>query len=169
VHQAWAPPIAVYEKLAATYELDVLTGGATATYDTLAALPHVSDVQAGTYVLMDSTYRFLAPEFEPAMAVIATVQTVRPGERVVVNAGAKRISTDWGSPELAGYASAFVYSAEEHTVFRLTGGDTPSVGDRVAIIPGHACTTMSLYRRAFGCRSGELERVLEIDARDPLA
>jgi D-serine deaminase-like pyridoxal phosphate-dependent protein len=169
VGQAWAPPIAVYEKLAATYPLDVLTGGATATYDTLATLPHVTDVQAGTYVLMDTTYRSLAPEFEPALAVIATVQTVRPGERVVVNAGAKRISADWGSPELVGYASDFVYTAEEHTVFRLTGGDAPPVGDRVAIIPGHACTTMSMYRRAFACRSGELERVLEIDARDPLA
>jgi len=169
VGQAWAAPIAVYEKLAASFQLDVLTGGATATYDTLAALPHVSDIQAGTYVLMDTTYRSLAPEFEPALAVIATVQTVRPGERAVLNAGAKRISTDWGSPELVGYASEFVYTAEEHTVFRLTGADAPSAGDRVAIIPGHACTTMSMYRRAFACRSGELERVFELDARDPLA
>lgn len=118
---------------------------------------------------MDSTYRSLAPEFAPALAVIATVQTVRPGERVVLNAGAKRISADWGSPELVGYASEFVYTAEEHTVFRLMGGNAPSVGDRVSIIPGHACTTMSMYRRAFACRGGELEKVFDIDARDPLA
>jgi D-serine deaminase-like pyridoxal phosphate-dependent protein len=169
VTDAWSPALALYQHLQAHYDLDVLTGGATSTYDIVAAFPNFSDIQAGTYVLMDTTYHHLTPEFEPAVAVIASVQTVRPGERVVVNAGAKRLSTDWGAPSLVGYASDFVYTAEEHTVFQLTGGDAPSVGDRVAIIPGHACTTMSMYRMAAGCRNGALEKVLEIDARDPLA
>jgi len=45
----------------------------------------------------------------------------------------------------------------------------PAVGDRVAIVPGHTCSTVALYRTLVGCRDGRRERVLAIDGRDPLA
>jgi D-serine deaminase-like pyridoxal phosphate-dependent protein len=45
----------------------------------------------------------------------------------------------------------------------------PAAGERLALVPGHTCTTMSLHRAVYGCRDGRLERVIKIDGRDRLA
>lgn len=145
----------------------MFTGSSTATYDATGMLPEMTDVQAGTYVLMDEVYRGLTPEFEPALAVVATVLTSRRDGTIVLDVGAKRLGTDWGDPALAGLEAEYRYTAEEHTVFGLLGGRRPRVGERVAMVPGHACTTMSLYQAVHACRAGVVERRLAIDARDP--
>jgi len=166
VREAFALPLAVLAALRDRgFECPIFTGGATATYD---AMPELSDVQAGTYVLMDATYDKLAPEFRHALAVVTTVTTTRPSGRFVVDAGAKRIARDLGAPSL-GPGFEFVSTSEEHAVFQALDGSAPRVGDRVSVVPGHSCSTMALHNRAFGHRGGVFERALEIDARDPLA
>ena len=160
----------VFDQLrSAGFAVSIFTGGATATYDSSGIDPHMTDVQAGTYPLMDNTYAGLTPEFEPAAAVITTVLTVRSLGRLVLNVGSKRISTDVGIPRLVGYPAIFGYVAEEHTVFTLTSRSCPAVGELVAVVPGHICTTMAMHRRVPGYRDGVLETIFEIDARDPLA
>jgi D-serine deaminase-like pyridoxal phosphate-dependent protein len=54
-------------------------------------------------------------------------------------------------------------------MFRLRSGERPSVGERVALLPAHACSTMAMYRLAFGCRDGRLVDELVMDGRDPLS
>jgi D-serine deaminase-like pyridoxal phosphate-dependent protein len=150
------------------FEAPILTGGSTSTYDSTGALAEMTDLQAGTYVVMDNTYRRLTPEFDCAVVVVGSVLTSRPDGTLVVDIGAKRLGTDWGAPRLAGIDCEYRYSAEEHSVFRAVSGPARAVGERIALIPGHVCTTLTRYRRVFGCRAGELDRVLEVDARDPL-
>ena len=160
----------VFDRLrSAGFDISVFTGGATATYDSSGVGSHMTDVQAGTYVLMDNSYAQLTPEFEPAAAIVATVLTVRPAGRLVVNVGSKRISTDAGVPRLLGYPADFRYVAEEHTVFSLTGQAHPAVGELVALLPGHICTTMSMYSRVPACLDGAVQNVFEVDGRDPFA
>jgi D-serine deaminase-like pyridoxal phosphate-dependent protein len=118
---------------------------------------------------MDAAYAQLVPEFEPALAVIATVATSRPGRPLVVDAGSKRIGSEAGRPVLAGFPAAHQVTSEEHNRFVVEGPRMPGVGDRVAIVPGHTCSTVSLYRTLIGCRGGRSERLLQIDGRDPLA
>jgi D-serine deaminase-like pyridoxal phosphate-dependent protein len=86
----------------------------------------------------------------------------------VVDAGVKRLGTDWGDPAIADVEAEFVYTAEEHAVFRLLGGPVPAVGSRVALVPGHVCTTLTRYRSVLACRDGAVERTLAVDGRDPL-
>jgi D-serine deaminase-like pyridoxal phosphate-dependent protein len=148
------------------FEIEMFTGGAASTYDVVGDLPYMTDVQAGTYVLMDATYVELAPEFEPALAIVATVATARRGRPLVVDVGAKRMSTDWGEPALAGYAAAWYATSEEHCRFVVAGPSLPAVGERVAVIPGHACPTVALYGSIVGWRRGRVERVFTIDGRD---
>ena len=82
------------------YEVEMFSGGSASTYDVSGNLPFMTDVQAGTYVLMDATYVQLVPEFEPALAAVSTVATARPGRPVVVDAGAKHMATDLGAAGL---------------------------------------------------------------------
>jgi len=167
VLEAFAPMPELLRELADRgFEVDMFTGGSAATYDTAGNLPFMTDVQAGTYLLMDATYVELAPEFEPALAVVATVATARPDRPLVVDVGAKRMSTDWGEPALAGYAATYYATSEEHCRFVVSGPSLPAVGERVAVIPGHACPTVALYSTIVGVRDGRVDRLLTIDGRD---
>lgn len=148
------------------FEIDMFTGGAASTYDSAGNLPFMTDLQAGTYPLMDATYVEFVPEFEPALAVITTVATARPGRPLVLDAGAKRMATDWGEPALAGYDATWYATSEEHCRFVVDGPSLPAVGERVAIAPAHACPTMSFHSTVVGWRSGRVERLLTIDGRD---
>jgi D-serine deaminase-like pyridoxal phosphate-dependent protein len=161
-------PLELLRELRRTgFEAPIFTGGSTSTHDSTGALPELTHLQAGTYALMDPVYRRLTPEFDPALAIVASVLT-RKGERLVLDFGAKRSGGDWGRPELVGAEADHLYTAEEHTVFRLNGSSGIQVGERVAVLPPHSCTTMNLYSRAFGCRRGRLDEILEIDGRDPM-
>jgi D-serine deaminase-like pyridoxal phosphate-dependent protein len=146
-----------------------LTGSSSATYDASGFLPEMREVQAGTYILMDATYRELAPEFIPALAVVCSVTSSRANGEIVVNVGTKRLAFDWGVPAWPGCAAEYVANSEEHMQFRHVSGPRPAVGERVALMPAHACSTMSMYRLAFACRNGQLVDELVMDGRDPLA
>jgi D-serine deaminase-like pyridoxal phosphate-dependent protein len=146
-----------------------LTGSSSATYDASGFLPEMREVQAGTYVLMDATYRELTPEFVPALAVVCSVTSSRANGEIVVDVGTKRLAFDWGVPAWPGGAAEYVGNSEEHMQFRHVSGPRPAVGERVALMPAHACSTMSMYRLAFGCRNGQLVDELVMDGRDPLA
>jgi D-serine deaminase-like pyridoxal phosphate-dependent protein len=167
VTEAFAPMPAVLRELGDHgYEVEMFSGGSASTYDVSGNLPFMTDVQAGTYVLMDATYVQLVPEFEPALAVVSTVATARPGRPVVLDAGAKHMATDLGQPALAGYDALWYANSEEHCRFVVSGPSLPAVGERVAVIPGHACSTIAMYGTIVGCRSGRVERMLAIDGRD---
>ncbi|MGH3003801.1 MAG: alanine racemase [Gaiellaceae bacterium] len=152
----------------AGFDAPVLTGSSTSTYDVTGVLTAMTDVQAGTYVLMDATYRELTPEFAPAAVAVASVLTSRRDGPLVLDIGVKRLGSDWGKPSLIGRSASHAYTAEEHCVFTQTGPG-PAVGQRVAILPPHICTTMNLYRSVAAFSGGRFDRMLELDGRDPKA
>jgi D-serine deaminase-like pyridoxal phosphate-dependent protein len=152
----------------AGFDAPVLTGSSTSTYDATGVLAAMTDVQAGTYVLMDATYRELTPEVTPAAVAVASVLTSRRDGPLVLDIGVKRLGSDWGKPSLIGYSASHGYTAEEHCVFTQTGPG-PAVGQRVALLPPHICTTMNLYRSVAAFSGGRFDRMLELDGRDPKA
>lgn len=151
------------------HEVPVFTGGSSATYDSSGAMDAMTELQAGSYALMDADYRTLVPEFEPALGIVATVTTSASDGAVVVDVGSKRLAVDCGTPELLGYPTEHRYTAEEHTVYRLLDGPAPRVGERVVVLPAHGCSTMSMYRDVLVAEDGAVVDTYAIDARDPLA
>jgi D-serine deaminase-like pyridoxal phosphate-dependent protein len=104
----------------------------------------------------------------PTFVVAGSVLTSRQDGSLVLDIGVKRIGIDWGDPVLVGVDAAFRYIAEEHTVFQVLSGKRPGVGERVAMVPGHACTTLTRYRRIVGSRNGNVEAIFDVDGRDTL-
>ena len=160
---AFAPALELRDALAARGLSSTITGGSTATWD---AVPEVTEVQAGTYVFMDASYRARAARFLPALAMIATVITARPDGTVVCNVGSKSLATDQGTPQWVLGPAEHTYTAEEHLVLRVLGGPLPRVGDRVPVLPGHACTTIAMSSRIVGCRDGRVEQTLWVDGNE---
>jgi D-serine deaminase-like pyridoxal phosphate-dependent protein len=119
----------------------------------------LTEIQAGSYVYSDTTYRQFEPAYRQALFVLATVLS-RPVEgRLVLDAGRKSIGTEFGSPELAAYPQFNEYHfSEEHLQWQVDGTIPLQVGDKVKIIPSHCCTTSNLHRRCYAVQD---ERVVE--------
>lgn len=146
----------------------VVSGGGTGTYDVTGSYPGVTEVQAGSYVFMDTHYGPLRPEFRPSLTLLATVVSRVRAEVLIVDAGRKQLSTDMGLPAVEGVAGAeLVGLSEEHG--RITLADPGAVdlrpGDRVTIRPSHCCTTVNLHDELHAVRGGAVVEVWPIAGR----
>lgn len=125
------------------FALPILSAGGTATWRWTASHPRISEIQAGTYVLMDTEYASMSPSFEHALTVEASVIS-RAGGRVVLDAGSKSIG-DGMQAVIVDRALPVLRVDEEHGIF--DGSDAPDLaaGDRVAVVPGYAPGTVNLF------------------------
>jgi D-serine deaminase-like pyridoxal phosphate-dependent protein len=125
------------------YPCPIVSAGGTATWDLTAADPNVTEIQAGSYAVMDNFHKAMAGDFEHAVTVLATVIS-RPQDRVILDAGNKSL----GAPALTtivGHDNAGFRFDEEHGVF-VAGPDEPlRVGDVVELLPGYAPGTVNWY------------------------
>lgn len=130
---------------AAGFPCAIVAGGGTGTYHLTGAHPTMTELHAGSYVVMDTNHSELIPgSFEVAMHVHATVIN-RRGENAVLDCGRKAVSSDMAPPAVAGGQMATRFVAEEHLGVRLPAGSPMRRGDRVLVVAGYAPTTVNLY------------------------
>ena len=162
---------AASEKLIATRRLiesaglpvAVVTGGGTGTWEFVAEYPGITEIQPGSFLLMDAAYHAIRPEFACSLSIMATVVSRRPGW-YVLDAGSKAISKDFGMPLIKGQPGHRVDKlSEEHTRV-LTDDAGVKVGDRFEVIPAHCCATMNLHRTCVAVRQGRVEATWAIEA-----
>jgi D-serine deaminase-like pyridoxal phosphate-dependent protein len=128
------------------YPSAVVSAGGTGTYFITGANPRITEVQAGSYVLMDCFHGNLVPGgFEIAMTVLATVIS-RQGNTLVLDAGRKAVGIDFVTPPLLAYPDGEVrYYAEEHCLVDFSGPPPLDLGDRAELIAGYGPTTVNLH------------------------
>ena len=159
------------EKLVATRRLieqaglpvAVVTGGGTGTWEYVSTFAGVTEVQPGSFLLMDAAYHSFRPEFACALSILCTVISRREG-RYILDAGSKAISKDFGSPQDKGRPQDTVNKlSEEHATV-----DSPDasvkIGDRVEVLPAHCCATMNLHRNCIAVRAGRVEATWPVEA-----
>src|SRR5262249_23572843 len=136
--------------------VEVVTGAGTGTWEWAAQHPAMTELQPGSFLLMDVAYHAVRPEFGYSLSILATVVSRRPGG-YGRDAGSKAIWQDLGKPEIKGGPNEKVIRlAEEHTKVE-DGGAGPKVGDRREVLPAHCCATMNLHRQAVAVRGGKIE------------
>jgi len=143
--------------------VEVVTGGGTGTWEYVSAYPGMTEIQPGSFVLMDCAYNKVRPEFGCSLSILATVISRREGQ-YVLDAGSKAISRDFGTPVIKDHVDETVVKlSEEHTTVACKGAG-PHVGDLREVIPAHCCATMNLHRACVGIRDGAIEAVWPIEA-----
>lgn len=148
---------------AAGIPVPVVTGGGTGTWDYTGLFEGVTEIQPGSFILMDCAYNKVRPEFGCAQSVLTTVISRRPGW-YVLDAGSKAISKDFGTPLVKNRPGDRVTKlSEEHTRVDTEDGGV-RVGDRLEVIPAHCCATMNLHRRCIAVRQGRVEAVWPVEA-----
>jgi len=143
---------------------DVVSGGGTGTY---AVNRWVTELQAGSFTLMDTDYGRLGLPFRQALSLWCTVVSVHAGPSgwAVADGGLKALGMDHGNPSVVGHV--LVYCSDEHSTFAATdGGMLPSVGDRVRLLPAHVDPTVAYHERMYVVDGEEVLDSWAIDLRN---
>jgi len=128
---------------AAGFPMPIVSAGGTATWDWTATTPGVTEIQAGSYAVMDNFHGAMVGDFERAVFVLSTVIS-RPPERVIFDAGNKSL----GAPMLTtirGHDLKGFRFDEEHGLFEATPDHPLHVGDVCELVPGYAPSTVNWY------------------------
>lgn len=171
----------------------VITGGGTGTFTLEGASGVYTEVQPGSYCVMDGEYGKTEPcddnrHYENAMYVLATVvsdSTSHP-DWVVVDAGDKAVHggavgiTVMGpgfNPATGpgGGCSGLTYrrGGDEHGIIEGPREvlDAMPIGSLVYLIPGHCDPTINMYSEFTACRVQDqglvVERLIPIEGRGP--
>ncbi len=139
------------------YPCPIRSAGGTATWRLSAEREGVTEIQAGTYVVMDNFHGKMVPDFEHALTVATTVISRPPG-RLIVDAGSKSVGTG-GGPSLMGVELEPLRFDEEHGVFIADRETGLPVGSWLQMVPGYAPSTVNMYDCYYVV---ENERVIDV-------
>jgi D-serine deaminase-like pyridoxal phosphate-dependent protein len=130
-----------------------LTGGSTGTWDIDIEIPELTELQAGSYPLMDVAYRKIGGvPFGVAMTVLATVISASHTDRVTVDAGFKAFATDrpFGPVALGVEGAQWQWAGDEHGF--LLAPVLPKIGEQVSFAVPHCDPTVNLHEKMYACR-----------------
>jgi D-serine deaminase-like pyridoxal phosphate-dependent protein len=139
----------------------IISAGGTGTFN-MHAHTGVTDVQAGSYSLMDTQYAALGLPFTQAMFVLGTVIS-RTKDWAVIDAGLKSLGMDHGNPHIEGATIWFV--SDEHITFSMKSSELPRVGDKVRVTPAHIDPTMAMHEVAWAVNRDTIVDRWGIDLR----
>jgi len=117
---------------------DVISAGGTGTYDLNT---WATEIQAGSYALMDTAYAKLGLPFAQALTVLSTVISVSR-DWVVADCGLKALGMDHGNPSVEG--ADVWFCSDEHLTF--VPGAPLRVGDRIRVLPAHVDPTVAYHQ-----------------------
>lgn len=149
--------------------VEIASGSGTFTYSYAAQVDGITEIQAGTYLLMDTAFRdHGVREFELTLSVLATVTSIpqypQAGGLFIMDAGRKSISPMLGNPEVKYPQDVYVYSlSDEHGRLKVKeGGEMPELGEKIEIWVRDANATISQFDRFYVIRDEVVEDIWEI-------
>jgi D-serine deaminase-like pyridoxal phosphate-dependent protein len=152
----------------------IVSAGGTGTYDISGRVAGVTEIQAGSYVLMDADYGDVGVAFEQAFFVLGTIVSRPAADRCVADAGHKSTTKDHGVPRVHGLDGATVTSLnDEHATIAIPRDCAIRIGDRVRLVPSHTDPTVNLHDVLYVFEAERVVDVWPVTARgyknDPLA
>jgi len=151
---------------AAGLPCDIVSAGGTGTFDISGRVAGVTEIQAGSYVLMDTDYGEVGVPFEQAFFVLGTIVSRPAADRCVADGGHKSTTKDHSLPRVHGVEGAAVSSLnDEHATIAIPPDSPIRIGDRVRLIPSHTDPTMNLHDVIYAVEGERVVDVWRIAAR----
>jgi D-threonine aldolase len=127
-----------------------------------------TEIQAGSYAVMDSDYARRDDGFHQALFVEATVLAVNQKGWAVADAGLKAFGMDHGLPSLPG--AQVLFCSDEHVTFRPGADWKLQPGDRIRLTPAHCDPTIAYHEAMWLSPAVALdaEAALELGASSPI-
>jgi len=152
----------------------IVSGGGTGTHQLDIEQGPYTEIQPGSYLLMDKQYGAIemasgGATFRTALAVAARVVGANQPDRVIIDAGLKAMATEAGPALVAAGASAdatYQFMGDEHAGLNFpTGASKPALGDLVTLVAPHCDPTVNLHDRIHVVQNGRLVDIWLIEAR----
>jgi D-serine deaminase-like pyridoxal phosphate-dependent protein len=125
---------------------DIVSAGGTGTYDITGRVDGITEVQAGSYVLMDTDYQTVGVPFSSAFVVLGTIVSRPARDRCVADCGHKAATKDHGYPAVRGIPGATVVALnDEHATIALPPESDVAIGELVELVPSHTDPTVNLH------------------------
>jgi D-serine deaminase-like pyridoxal phosphate-dependent protein len=145
--------------------VDIVTLGGTGTYKAYVESPGITEVQVGSYVLMDTFYKPFAPDFQLGLTVLTRVVSSVSPDHLVLDAGLKAISSERGMPTVKGISGLRVAALHaEHAVLAV---EDPNLrvrtNDLLELWVHYSDATVHLHRALYGVRRGAVEEIFSIE------
>lgn len=142
---------------------NTVTGGGSPSFAKAASTPILTEYRAGTYVYNDrSLVQAGACGWDDcALSVLATVVSRPVAERAVMDAGSKSLTSDLlgmdGYGVVRGRPDVVIAGlSEEHGHLQVPADDRLQVGEKIQVIPNHACPVSNLVDSVYLHRSGKI-------------
>lgn len=142
-----------------------ISGAGTGTYFITGNNTIWTEIQAGSYIFMDTVYKKSAGmNFGNSLSLLATVIHKRNGV-AIADVGLKSCSSEQGLPEIKSYPNIAIRGlSEEHTIIEDKNNEL-SYLQKIELIPSHCCTTANLHDSYYCIRNGLLEAIWPIQGR----
>lgn len=150
-------------------KVEVVSAGGTGTYNITGKYEGVTEVQAGSYVFMDTTYRKVVKEFDNSLTVLTTVISKPTKQRLIVDAGLKAMPKEEHRnilPEAKIDGLELYALAEEHGYLRVgEKAKDVKIGDKIEFIVAHCCTTVNLHDNYYIVKDDKVVDTWKIEGR----
>jgi D-serine deaminase-like pyridoxal phosphate-dependent protein len=153
----------------AGFSCQVISGGGSGTWDIGLEMGVWTDIQAGSYVLMDAEYGGLGLPFEAALYCAATCISRRSAESGVLNSGLKALTVEGGMPRPVRPGLRVLGLSDEHARLAVQPGVELSIGETVLMVPGHIDPAINLHPGLVVWDGSDQLSVWPVDGRRTLA
>lgn len=145
--------------------VEIVSTGGTGTYCVDGAYPGITEVQAGSYLLMDTMYVKRGSTFTRALTLLATVISRPEPSRAVLDCGLKKLSAERGLSTVKGIDGVEIRALHaEHGLLEIRNPDARlDVGRKIELWVHYSDATVNLHNRIYGVRNGGVEDVFTIE------
>eukprot|EP01027_Heterolobosea_sp_BB2_P022224 GEZU01032709.1.p1 GENE.GEZU01032709.1~~GEZU01032709.1.p1 ORF type:complete len:395 (+),score=90.99 GEZU01032709.1:265-1449(+) len=168
---------------------DIFTGSGTGTFDIDVEIPELTEMQPGSYVMMDAEYLLIGSKEDPArfsptfadppltlMSTVISANHLPDQGKVTIDAGLKAIYSDGNVPLVvkpSGGGYTYTWAGDEHGYVHIPPSATTdgnieklSVGSVVELVVSHVDPTVNLFDEIFVTDENDVvTAVWKIDAR----
>jgi D-serine deaminase-like pyridoxal phosphate-dependent protein len=152
---------------AAGLPVEIVSGGSTGTYNIDSETKGLTELQAGSYVFMDTLYRVIGGKDDPhvysdfgmALTVMSTVISTRHPKQCTIDAGNKALLKP--TDEVKGRTEVKVENqGAEYGILKWDDGDRGfKLGERVELYPSNLDNSTAVYDRYYVARG---ERIVDV-------
>lgn len=146
--------------------VSIVSTGGTGTHAISGDYPGITEIQAGSYLLMDTIYVNRGAPFQRSLTVLATVISVKESGHAVLDCGVKAISGERGLPTLKDAPGAQLTALHaEHALIKPEPDSRVKleVGEKVELWANYSDATVNLHSHFYGVRNGQVEEVYRIE------
>jgi D-serine deaminase-like pyridoxal phosphate-dependent protein len=159
------------------HDIEIVSSGSTPGAKAALEVDGITEMRPGNYVFYDVMQVGLGVTDldHCALSILAQVMSRQSPERGVIDAGSKAFSSDRGAHGKGNMTGHGVVKgrpgitverlSEEHGWLHVAPGETLTIGDRLDIIPNHACVSTNLFNEVAVIRNEKVVDRWRVEAR----